>query len=84
VIISAARIVRPRQTVHYLFEFDEKAMAQGIGSITVMADVDYGTPSTRTRWLHKEIEVEYTVDDNGFITRWTAKTRKDQETAIFG
>jgi hypothetical protein len=77
-------ILSPHKWGYYSFEFDEKAMAKDCGYVIFIADIDYGSPGTRTRRLHSKIEVEYAVNDHGFIGQWAAKTSENQEIAISG
>jgi hypothetical protein len=82
IINGLGSVLQPHKGLYFPFEFDERAMAQGSSSVNFMADIDYGPPGIRTGRLHKKIEVEYTVSDQGFITQQTAKDREYQDIAI--
>jgi len=82
VINGIEQVVRPHRWVYYTFKFNEEAMTKGKGYITITCDIDYGSVGIRTRRLHKKIEVEYVVDDQGFIRHSNATPREDHEIAI--
>jgi len=81
IINGAGQILQPHKAMYFPFEFDEKAMAEGGGSVNFVADIDYGPPGSRTRRLHKKIEVEY-VSQQGFVWRQAPKDIEYQDIAI--
>jgi hypothetical protein len=74
-------ILRTGEQIHYKFEFDELAAAEGSNSVTFTASIHYGPPGRRVRKLQRTIEVQYFVK-NGISYPKGTFIRADQESML--